>query len=41
MGDLLDIEGKVKKVSLESGQDGSQIGNFSHEASSEFISELR
>jgi hypothetical protein len=40
MGDLMDIEGKVKIVSLESGQDGSPIGNFSQEASSEFISEL-
>lgn len=40
MGDLMDIEGKVEKVSLESGQDGSPIGNFSQEASSEFISEL-
>ncbi|MHA7967297.1 hypothetical protein ACX93W_24555 [Paenibacillus sp. CAU 1782] len=40
MGDLLDIQGKVEKVSLESGQDGSPIGDFSQEASSEFISEL-
>ncbi|MFC5469327.1 hypothetical protein ACFPPD_11395 [Cohnella suwonensis] len=40
MGDLMDIEGKVEIVSLESGQDGSPIGNFSQEASSYFISEL-
>ncbi|NGM83522.1 hypothetical protein G5B47_13955 [Paenibacillus sp. 7124] len=40
MGDLLDIEGKVQKVSLESARDGSQIGDFSKEASSEFIREL-
>lgn len=40
IGDLIDIEGKVEKVSLESGQDGSPIGNFGQEASSEFISEL-
>ncbi|WP_429314026.1 hypothetical protein [Paenibacillus mucilaginosus] len=40
MGDLLDIQGKVKKVSLESSQDGSPIGDFSQEASSEFITEL-
>lgn len=40
IGDLIDIEGKVEKVSLESSQDGSPIGNFSQEASSEFISEL-
>ena len=40
MGDLLDIEGKFQKVSLESGIDGSPIGDFSEEASSEFIAEL-
>lgn len=40
MGDLLDIEGKVDKVSLESGVDGSPIGDFSKEASTEFIREL-
>lgn len=38
--DLLDIEGKVDKVSLESGMDGSHIGDFSEEASAEMISEL-
>jgi hypothetical protein len=38
--ELLDIEGKVKKVALESGYDGSHIGDFSAEASSEFIREL-
>ncbi|OAB44841.1 hypothetical protein [Paenibacillus glacialis] len=40
MGDLLDINGRVEKVSLESGMDGSPIGDFSLEASSEFIQEL-
>ncbi|MDT3425808.1 hypothetical protein J2Z22_001327 [Paenibacillus forsythiae] len=40
MGDLLDIEGKMEKVSLVSGKDGSQIGDFSEEASSEFIRDL-
>ncbi|WP_211222553.1 hypothetical protein [Paenibacillus daejeonensis] len=40
MGELMDIEGKVEKVSLESGIDGSPIGDFSEEASSEFIAEL-
>ncbi|WP_249899469.1 hypothetical protein [Paenibacillus sp. PK3_47] len=40
MGDLLDIEGKVLKVSLDSGQDGSHIGDFSAEASAQFIGEL-
>lgn len=40
MGTLMDIEGKVDKVSLESGQDDSPIGDFSQEASSEFIAEL-
>ena len=40
MGELMDIEGKVEKVSLESGEDGSHIGDFSQQASSEFIREL-
>jgi hypothetical protein len=40
MGDLFDIDGRVEKVSLESGVDGSPIGDFSAEASSEFIQEL-
>ncbi|QJD84977.1 hypothetical protein [Cohnella herbarum] len=40
VGDLMDIEGKVEIVSLESGQDGRLIGNFSQDASSDFISEL-
>ncbi|WP_256336753.1 hypothetical protein [Paenibacillus sp. OK060] len=40
MGDLLDIEGKVEKVSLESGNDGSTIGDFPQEAASEFMNEL-
>lgn len=40
LGDLLDIEGKVQKVSLESGIDGSMIGDFSKDAATEFVSEL-
>lgn len=40
LGDLMDIKGKVKIVSLESGQDGSRIGNFSQDASTNFITEL-
>ncbi|WP_211093500.1 hypothetical protein [Cohnella fermenti] len=40
MGDLLDIEGKTARVSLESGIDGSPIGDFRPEASEEFIREL-
>lgn len=40
IGDLLDIKGRVDKVSLESGQDGSLIGDFTEEASLEFIREL-
>lgn len=40
MGDLLDIEGKVTKVSLNSGEDGSHIGDFSDQASAAFITEL-
>ena len=40
MGDLYDIEGKVVKVSLNSGIDGSEIGDFSEEASETFVREL-
>jgi hypothetical protein len=40
MGELLDIDGKVEKISLESAEDGSPIGDFSKEASVEFIHEL-
>ncbi|WP_210436969.1 hypothetical protein [Paenibacillus xylanexedens] len=40
MGDLMDIEDKVEKVSLESGNDGSPIGDFPQEAASEFMNEL-
>ncbi|WP_440116854.1 hypothetical protein [Paenibacillus sp. QZ-Y1] len=40
MGDLLGIEGKVERVSLESGNDGSPIGDFPPTAASEFINEL-
>jgi hypothetical protein len=40
MGDLLDIDGKVEKVSLESAEDGKPIGDFSKEASLQFIREL-
>lgn len=40
VGELLDIEGKVARVALESGYDGSRIGDFSAVASSEFIQEV-
>lgn len=40
MGELLDIDGRVEKISLESAEDGSAIGDFSKEASLEFIQEL-
>lgn len=40
MGDLLDIAGKVKKVSLVSGMDGSDIGDFTAEDSEAFVREL-
>ncbi|WP_341279630.1 hypothetical protein [Paenibacillus sp. FSL H8-0537] len=40
LGQLLDIEGKVDKVGLESAKDGSPIGDFSAEASAQFIQEL-
>ncbi|MBT2292926.1 hypothetical protein J7E73_28190 [Paenibacillus albidus] len=40
MEELFDINGKVQKVSLESGMDGSLIGDFSEAASDAFIHEL-
>jgi len=40
MKDLLDIEGKVTRVALESGYDGSPIGDFDAEAASEFVRAL-
>lgn len=40
LGDLLDIEGKVTKVNLESGIDGSAIGDFTAESSEQFVREL-
>ncbi|MWC28065.1 hypothetical protein [Paenibacillus sp. MMS18-CY102] len=40
MGDLLDIHGRVEKVSLESGDDGSAIGDFTPEASTAFVDGL-
>lgn len=40
LGDLLDIEGRMAKVSLESGRDGSAIGDFSGEASEQFVRQL-
>lgn len=40
MGELLDIDGKVEKISLESAEDGSPIGDFSKEVSLEFVREL-
>ncbi len=40
MGDLMDIDSKVEKISLESGNDGSIIGDFTEEATSEFVNEL-
>lgn len=40
IGDLWDIEGKVAKVSLESGMDGSLIGDFAPEASALAAKEL-
>lgn len=36
----MDIEDKVEKVSLESGNDGSPIGDFPQEATSDFMNEL-
>ncbi|GLX69654.1 hypothetical protein MU1_39990 [Paenibacillus glycanilyticus] len=40
IGELYDIDGKVEKISLESSKDGSLIGDFSKEASEEFVYEL-
>lgn len=40
MGDLFDIAGNVDKVGLDSGIDGSPIGDFSAEASVIFTEEL-
>ncbi|GMK37281.1 hypothetical protein PCCS19_03340 [Paenibacillus sp. CCS19] len=37
MADLLDIEGKVARVGLDSGNDGSAIGDFTPEASEQFV----
>ncbi|MDG0810631.1 hypothetical protein [Cohnella rhizosphaerae] len=40
LGDLWDIDGKIAKVSLESGIDGSPIGDFAPEASAVFARDL-
>lgn len=40
LGDLWDVEGKIAKVSLESGIDGSSIGDFTPEASAVFAREM-
>ncbi|MDG0792227.1 hypothetical protein OMP38_16150 [Cohnella ginsengisoli] len=40
LGDLWDIDGKIAKVSLESGMDGSPIGDFAPEASAVFARDL-
>jgi hypothetical protein len=40
LGEQLDIEGRTVKISLESGWDGSTIGEFSAEASEEFVRQL-
>ncbi len=40
LGDLLDIDGKVEKVSIESSNDGSHIRDFDAEASKAFVQEL-
>ncbi|WP_225446209.1 hypothetical protein [Paenibacillus rhizovicinus] len=40
IGDLMDIEGKVKAVGLESGRDGSLIGYFSQDAAMDFSKEI-
>lgn len=37
LSDMLDIEGKVMKVGLDSGFDGSAIGDFTPEASQQFV----
>jgi len=40
LGDLWDIEGKVERVGLDNGNDGSPIGDFSPEATERLASEL-
>jgi hypothetical protein len=40
MRELLDIEGKVVKIGLDSGYDGSAIGFFTPEASEQFVQQL-
>lgn len=40
IGELWDIDGKIAKVSLESGMDGSPIGDFTPDASAVFAEEL-
>ncbi|MGC5325223.1 hypothetical protein [Brevibacillus sp. SYSU BS000544] len=40
LGDLYDIEGKVKKISFESTEDGSLLYDFTPEATSEFVLEF-
>ncbi|MDI4647849.1 hypothetical protein [Cohnella hashimotonis] len=40
IGDLWDIDGRIAKVSLESGTDGSPIGDFAPEASAVFARDL-
>ncbi|MEK0314797.1 hypothetical protein [Cohnella sp. 56] len=40
LGDLWDIDGKIAKISLESGIDGSPIGDFAPEASAVFAREM-
>ncbi|CAM3373528.1 hypothetical protein PALU110988_19220 [Paenibacillus lupini] len=40
IGELLDIEGKVEKISLESSEDGSPIGDFGKDETTEFVQEL-
>ncbi|MFD2332625.1 hypothetical protein ACFSR7_25490 [Cohnella sp. GCM10020058] len=37
---MWDIDGKIAKVSLESGTDGSPIGDFAPEASAVFARDL-
>ncbi|RAP78594.1 hypothetical protein DL346_01250 [Paenibacillus montanisoli] len=40
IGELMDIEGRVLKIALESGYDGSHIGDFEEVVSAEFVREL-
>lgn len=40
LGDLYDIEGRVKKISFESTEDGSLLYDFTSEATSEFVQEF-